>query len=195
MRKNATLLLIALLVTATAHAQESAPKEKTEAEAIMEAYVEAAKPVAEHQRLAELSGPWNVTTSLWFGPEAPEQKSTGSGSGRMILGGRFLQLDTTVRGAMNHEAVTIMGYDRRTGEYTMFGIDTLGTYSITAKGRYDARRQAIVLDGSYAQPPSGNEQKYRFVLTSPSSREHLMTLFFEMDGKDVRVAETRYTRE
>lgn len=158
-------------------------------------YIETAKPVAEHARLAELSGPWKVASKLWFGPGDP-QISTGTGSGRMILGGRFLELTATTKGALDSEHVTIYGFDRRTSDYTLVGMDTLGTYYITAAGKYDQAEKGIVLHGSYAQPPSMKETKYRFVWTKPGEKEHLFTLFFTMtDGKEMRVAETRFTRE
>jgi hypothetical protein len=94
------------------------------------------------------------------------------------------------------ESVTIYGFDRRTSDYTLVGMDTLSTYYITAAGKYDEAQKGIVLHGSYAQPPSMTETKYRFVWTKPGGKEHLFTLFFAMpDGKEMRVAETRFTRE
>ena len=156
-------------------------------------YIDMAKPVAEHERIAELSGPWNVTTKLWFGPGEPTT-GTGTGSGKMILGGRFLQFTAETKGALASESVTIYGFDRRTSDYTLVGYDTLGTYYITAAGKYDESQKAVVLRGSYAQPPSMTQTNYHFVWTKPSEKEHLMTLYFTMDGKDVRVAETRFTR-
>lgn len=186
-------LLVALLL-ATIPAAAHEPK-KSEAEAMMDFYIEQAKPVAAHQRLAELAGPWKITTRLWFDPSGEPQTASGTGSGRMILGGRFLQLDTAVGGAFAAETLTILGFDRRTDDYTLVGYDTLGTYYITAAGKYDPAQKAVVLHGSYAQPPSGNEQKYRFAWSTLSPREHLLTLYFTMGGKEVRVAETRFHRD
>lgn len=189
------ILVVLLLLATTIEAEEPAKKAKSEVDAMMEMYIETAKPVAEHQRLAELTGPWKVTTSLWFSPDGEAHVSSGTGSGRMILGGRFLVIESDLKGSFGAESMTIIGFDRRTNEYTMTGIDTLATYSIAAAGKYDAAQKGVVLHGSYAQPPSGQQQQYRFVWTTPSPREHLFTLYFLMDGKDVRVAVTRYSRE
>lgn len=186
-------VLIALLLCVPMTAQET-PK-KSEADAMMEMYVEAAKPVAEHKRLHELAGPWKVTTSLWFEPDAPAHTATGTGVGKLILGGRFLQLDKSVSGAMNEEAMTIFGFDRRTNDFTLIGFDTLGTYYITAAGKHDEARKGVVFHGSYLQPPGNTEQKYHFVWQKLSDREHLLTLYFTMGTKDVRVAETRLERK
>jgi hypothetical protein len=195
MRKTITVLLslFALNVVWPAGAQET-EKKKSEADAVMEYYAEQAKPVAEHKRLAELAGPWKTKSNLWFGSGDPVNVS-GSASGKMILGGRFLELHATAKEPLHLEAITLMGFDRRTGEYTLIGLDTGGTYYITAAGKWDEAKKAVVMHGSYLQPPANTEQKYHFVWATPSPREHVLTLFFNMSGKDVQVAETRYTRE
>ena len=176
-----TITVLLLLFSTTLSAQDS-----------MADYIEAARPVEEHERLAELTGPWNVTTRFWF--EKPDEPlvSSGTGTGRLILGGRFLVLETDTRGAFEAQSMTLLGFDRRTSEFTLVGADTLGTYTISAAGKGDAQR--VTMRGSYAQPPSGKMQKYTFVWTRPSEREHLLTLFFDLAGKEVRVAETRMVR-
>jgi hypothetical protein len=181
-----------LFVAMSAFAQDAT--KKSDADAMMQMYIESAKPVAEHKRLAELSGPWKVTTKLWFDPAGEPQTATGTGVGRMILGGRFLEMTTDLKGALESESLTLYGFDRRTNDYTMIGIDTLGTYSISAAGKYDESQKGVVLRGSYAQPPTGQEQKYWFLWTRASENEHLLMLYFVMNGKDVRVAETRLVR-
>ena len=186
-------LLVALVLTALAAGAQEAEKKKSEGDAMMEFYIEQARPVKEHERLAELAGPWKVTSTMWFGDMATS--SAGTASGKMILGGRFLEIGADMKGELDAEFLTLMGFDRRTGEYTMIGLDTVGTYYITAAGKYDAAKKAVVLHGSYMQPPTNQEQKYYFVWTNPGPREHLMTLYFTMGGTDVRVAETKYVRE
>jgi hypothetical protein len=113
----------------------------------------------------------------------------------MILGGRFLQMHATTRGKLPVESLGIWGYDTRTSEYTMNGYDTMGTYSIAAAGRYDEAKKALVLEGSYLQPPENAPQRYRFLLTSPRSNERVLTLLYLLpNGRETKVAETRYTR-
>lgn len=187
-RAIAGLLLIAL----SAVAQE---EKKSAEEAMIDFYVEAARPVEEHKRLAELVGPWKVTTRLWFDPAGAPKVASGTGTGKMILGGRFLSLEADVKGDLPSQSLSILGFDRRTNEYTLVGYDTLGTYYITAAGKYDPAEKGVVLRGSYAQPPTNEQVQYRFVWTASSPKEHLLTLYFLTGGKDVRVAETRFARE
>lgn len=192
MRKTMAVLLSLLAFAAGAQEGE---KKKTEAEAMIEYYIESAKPVAEHKRLLEMTGPWKTSSKLWFGPGDP-MIASGTASGQMILGGRFLQLEGSVKdGPMPMQHLTLVGFDRRTSEYTLVGFDTGGTYYITAAGKWDDAKKGLVLHGSYLQPPANTEQKYYFVWTMPSPREHVMTMYFVMGGKDVQIAETRYTRE
>lgn len=176
--------LIVLLLAVPLHAQEA-----------LDFYIENAKPVAEHQRLAELAGTWDVTTKMWFDPTGAPKVSTGTARGKLILGGRFLALESTVKGDVPTESLTIFGFDRRTSDYTLVGYDDLGTYYITAAGRHDDARKGVVLHGSYEQPPSGQLQKYHFVWTRPAANEHLLTLYFSNNGKDALVAESRFTRK
>lgn len=128
---------------------------------------------------------------LWFNPAEPPRVASGTATGRFILGGRFLQLDSRVKGGgIGADSVTIFGFDRRTNDYTMIGLDTLGTYYITAAGKYDDAAKGIVLDGSYAMPPSGHDQKYRFTWRDDLSDEHVLLLHFDVPGgKPMLVAE------
>lgn len=50
------------------------------------------------------------------------------------------------------------------------------------------------MSGSYAQPPEGKQQKYKFVWKRKSAKEQVLTLYFLIDGDEVRVAETRFVR-
>jgi hypothetical protein len=191
-------VLLVMLMAAMSVRAEDAVKPgaaKSDTDKMMESYVEQAKPVSEHQRLTELAGPWTMATKYWSAPAAEPLASSGTGTGKMILGQRFLQIDTDLKGAFPGQALWILGFDRRTSEYTMTGFDTHGTYAITAAGAYDEVKKAVVLRGTYRQPPANEEQTYYFLWTKPSTREHLFTLYFPMGGQDVRVAETRYTRD
>ena len=186
---------LVLLMAATAVTAQDTTK-KSATDAMMEMYVELAKPVDSHARLSALAGRWNMTTRLWFDPKDEPRVATGTATGKMILGGRFLQLDATVKGGgIDSDSLTILGFDRRTSDYTMIGLDTLGTYYITAAGKHDDGKKTMTLSGSYAQPPTGQEQKYRFALKQVSADEHVWDLFFAMpDGKEMLVAQTTLRR-
>ena len=188
--KHLTVALLVVAVSVAAFAEE--PK-KPSADEVMAMYMEMAKPVAGHERLRSFAGRWNMTLKFWMDPTQPPQEFRGTATWRMVLGGRFLQLDGKTTGNLESESLTLMGFDRRTDDYTLVGYDTLGTYYITAAGKPGS--DGIVLHGSYLQPPHGGEQKYRFVWKSSTPDAHTMELFFALpDGKEMKVAETVYRR-
>jgi hypothetical protein len=192
MKRIITPMLI--LACFSAFAEDSPKTKQPTTDDVMAMYAEMGKPVSEHRRLESFTGTWRVTAKMWFGPGEPPKVSTGTATGRLILGGRFLQIDATTKGVFASDSLTLMGFDRRTNDYTMVGYDTHGTYYITAAGKESADK-SIVLNGSYLQPPHGGEQKYRFVWSAPSPDRHLMTLFFGLpDGKEMLVAEMSYER-
>jgi hypothetical protein len=194
MNQRSLSILLAIILASPILANGEKEK-KSDSQAVMDMYIEMAKPVASHDRLRAFTGTWNVASSMWMSPSEPPLRVNGTATGRMILGGRFLQLDTTLGAPYAEEMLTILGFDGRTNEYTLVGYDTLGTYYITAAGKHDAVKNAIVLDGEYAQPPSGTMQSYRFVLEQPRPAEHRMRLYFAMpDGKDMLVSEIIMTK-
>ena len=187
-RRVLTAVLTMTALAALAHEQ------KQSVDQVMAGYIEAARPVREHDRLKTLAGSWKITTQLWMSPGKP-LTGRGASTGRMVLGGRFLQMNATTKKPLPSESLTIFGFDRRTGEYTMTGFDTMGTYSISAAGRYNEPDQGVVLTGSYAMPPTGQNQKYRFVWKTPSPDQHVLSLYFALpDGKEMLVAETAFDR-
>jgi Protein of unknown function (DUF1579) len=188
------ITLVAILFAFPLAAQQQQPPEKVDPAAMMEMYKELGKPADGHARLTGLTGRWTVTNRLWFDPAGEAVAGSGPGTGRMILGGRFLQLDANVGGAYPMESLTVLGFDRRFNEYTLAGFDSTGTYFITAAGKWDETAKQVVLEGSYAMPPTNEQQKYRFVWTSASRDEHLFRLDFLNAGKWVRVAETQLSR-
>jgi hypothetical protein len=184
------LVIVLLLLPGLAAAQE---QKKSASDEMMQTYIEAAKPVAGHERLKAFTGKWNVAVKFWMAPGDPPMTAAGTATGRMILGGRFVQFEAKTEHPFPSESLTMLGFDRRTNDYTIVGFDNLGTYYITAAGKPEG--PDVVLHGSYLQPPSMQEQKYRFVWESPSADEQVMTLYFALpEGKEMRVAEMRYTR-
>lgn len=185
------VLAVVILTAFAAAGGEKAPEKKGDADP-MKAFIEAARPVEEHKRLAELVGPWKMTTTFWL--DGATLTGAGMASGRMTLGGRYLHLDGKISGGINAESLLILGFDRRTSDYTMIGLDTLGTYYITAAGKYDPAKKGVVLGGSYASP-MGEPQAYYFLWTTPSPREHVITFYLPKEGEPTRVSETRFTRD
>lgn len=153
-------------------------------------------PTKEHEMLAKFAGEWN--TRLTFAGEPGGQKVTSEGkmTAKMILGGRFLEMRSTgeVMG-MQVETLTIMGFDRRFGKYTLVGYDTMGTYYIEAQGDYDEKTRTMVLAGTNYEAAMKADIKFRFTNITVSDDERRQTLVFDIPGVgESTIMEGVYTR-
>jgi hypothetical protein len=153
-----------------------------------------AGPSAEHKRLTTLAGDWNVV-ARWTLDAANPIEESGQSRIRTILGGRFVQINTKSSGPMSSESLTILGFDRRSRQYTFVGFDTDGTYYVTASGPWDEQAKEIVMAGADADPVAKSIQKFRVRLRPVSANElRLAISFFASDGKEITVVESTYTR-
>jgi hypothetical protein len=134
----AAIALIALVLVAAAAMppQDAAPPADT-ADPMVE-MMKLAQPGPEHEELMKYAGDWECDVTLTMAPGVEPIEQTASVTSRPILGGRFLELETTGEFmGQPFESLTILGFDRRHGLWTMVGFDTLGTYWVTAQGERD----------------------------------------------------------
>ena len=134
---TARKLIAAMLITWAPGAHAMAPQEGAsgaDMEAVMRA-MQLAQPGPEHAELAKLAGEWTMTITMQMAPGMPAQTQTVDASSRMILDDRFLEVTSTGElMGMPVETLTFLGFDRRLKQYTLLGMDTLGTYWVTAAG-------------------------------------------------------------
>lgn len=82
----------------------------------------------------------------------------------MILGGRFLLMESkSGEGEMYTETFNLAGFDRRHKKYTTIGLDTWGTYYVTAAGSYNDTTKTLKMYGEDQDPVMGFTQKYDFI--------------------------------
>lgn len=173
----------------TDRAQELAELEKKMAEA--------AQPGPEHAMLASLAGDWIVKTEFTMGPEAMHFEAKMHAE--TILGGRFLvQTLEGAEGPMKMNSMSILGFDRRHGEFTIYGCDTLGTYCVGGQGPWDAATKTMTLYGEDVDPIAGLTQKYDIVITIPDADHMSSQVIFKpgtFGNEEALVAATNtYTR-
>jgi hypothetical protein len=136
-------------------------------------------PGPEHEILASMAGSWKAEVSMWMAPDAEPVKSPMTTTAALALGGRFVL--ATSKGSMMGmpvESITYYGYDRRHKHYTLVGFDTMGTYYITATGKYDAATKTIDFHGTDEEPIGGLTQDYNFHLKFNDDGSHQLTLIF-----------------
>lgn len=149
------------------------PQGQTKLEADM---VSLGQPGPEHERLAAMAGTWDLEQRMFMPGSDTPQVVRGEVVSEMVLGGRFLRIHTEVAGFS--ESIGFLGFDRRHGEFTTVGFDTLGTYWVTGAGPYDPERDALVLYGEDEDPIAGLTQRYEFVISQPSADELIVAVVF-----------------
>ena len=152
-------------VASEAAAQATPPDgmSETEMAELEKKMMESAQPGPEHETLAKMAGDWEMQTLFTMGPEP--MKFSATVHSEMILGGRFLlQTVSGSAGEFSMDSVSIMGFDRRHGVYTVYGCDSMGTYCVGAQGPMDAKTQTITMYGEDEDPIAGLTQKYDIVV-------------------------------
>lgn len=194
------LLILALISGgAVASAQQPTPEQK---KAMQQAMLEKMQPAAEHKTLAALEGKWSTDVLYRMG-DGPTMKARGVATNRMILGGRFLESRATSNnpagsglGDPNVENLTIYGFDRRTGDYTIVGFDTMGTFWVSAAGKM-AEGKSIVMSGETLDDHAGLKEvrKYDMVLRVVDPDTYVTEIIFKFANRpDLKLVEVTHRR-
>jgi hypothetical protein len=194
------LLILSLISGGTvASAQQPTPEQK---KAMQQAMLEKMQPAAEHKTLAALEGKWSTDVLYRMG-DGPTLKARGVATNRMILGGRFLESRATSNnpagpglGDANVESLTIYGFDRRTGDYTSVGFDTMGTYWVSAAGKM-SEGQSIVMSGETLDDHAGSKEirKYDMVLRVVDPDTYVTEIIFKFANRpDLKLVEVTHRR-
>jgi hypothetical protein len=154
-----------------------------------------AQPGPQHKILNDLAG--KFTQKIKFNM-APGQSMEGDGAGETtsIIGGRFIQIKSTGNMmGMETEVMTIMGYDRRKDKYTLFSIDGMGTYSVSAEGDYDATTKIMTLRGTEDEPKTGMKMDFKFIFDLSQDKTTKMDIIFiNPDGSENKMVEVTSTK-
>lgn len=142
---------------------------------------ELTQPGPEHEMLAEYEGDWKIDYTM----KAPSGDSTISYTGtteiEMILGGRFQKWHST--GSLlgqEFESFTFIGFDRRTEEYSMYVIDTYGTYDTFMNGKFDEASNTVTFNGEFYFPGEQQMLPIQIVLTFLNESEMALDLLIKM---------------
>jgi hypothetical protein len=199
-RINLLLMILAILsvlvLTSRGVAQEL-PEMTPDQLAEMTAWQNAATPNEHHQKLAEMEGFWNFTSSWWSAPGAEPMKSLGSAEYKMILGGRYLK--ETVKSEWmgeEFEGVGYYGYDNIKKTFVSVWFDNMSTGMLMSEGSWDDAGKTFTWIGEYIDVMSGKPKKMRTVTRILGKDKHVDEFFdFTKDGKEFRSMEITYTRK
>jgi hypothetical protein len=139
-------LFLSLSALASAQGAKSPAKQPS-----FEEQLKRTRPGPEHEQLASYAGAWDIEVKLGGGPAALVYQ--GTADCRMIVGGRFLQIEYRGQGkAGNTEGTFIVGFDSRHKRYAIVAIDNFGTYFVTSQGRRDESTRKIKMLGTDDDP-------------------------------------------
>lgn len=162
----------------------------------MEAMRELAAPGPEHERMAPFIGTFRAHVKIWMGPDEPAE-STGLMTSSLALGGRFLRHD--YRGDPgdgpfpDFEGHGYWGFNKTTGQYEGFWIDTASTIMQTESGSVDESGKVWTMSGEMKQP-GGEMITKRSVITLEDEDHHSVEMYFVKGGEEFKGMEIRYTR-
>ena len=186
--KNRLTVLLAVPVLALASGaalrsgaalQEGEPPSAVDMAAMQAKAMELMMPGPEHEQLARWAGTWNAEVKIWMAPGSEPMLTENTTSAEMVLGGRFLQVNATGEFmGMPWESSAMMGFDRRSDEFTSVGFDTLGTYFVTAKGKYDEESKTLTLSGEDYDASMDHTQVYEFVYEWIDADTYTMAVVF-----------------
>lgn len=192
------LALSTLLVTLPAYGQEEekeyeGARETAEMDAMMEAWIEAGTPGAEHQWLTQLAGDWNASVKMLnMGPEPVTSEATVHSE--IILDGRFLleEIEGTFMDRPFH-ANQVTGYNNVTEQYEQGWIDNFSTgvykYTGTREGN------TLTMWGEMKDPATGEmvKSKSEAIVASPDRIE--ITGYEDRGSGWQKTMEIVYTRQ
>lgn len=174
----ALMALFAIALCPAGAAAQEMPGE-AELEAMVAKSLELAAPGPEHVRFQQMVGTWDAHMTLWPHPGAEPIVVEGTTESELILGGRYLLQSTVLpEGYFAGESIAILGFDRRSAEYTLIGLDTVATYWVTAQGPASGDREAV-LSGEDFDPVFGGTQEYDFVLRWEDDNTFVTQIIFK----------------
>jgi hypothetical protein len=188
-------LVIGFFVIAAAAPELAAAQEGQgqDQEAMMKAYLEAAKPGPAHAKLAEMAGDWDYVMRTYDDPEHP-MEITGTATMTMVMGGRYLRQETDgMMMGSPFNGVGVTGYNNATKEYESIWYDNMGTGIMKSVGSDDGTGK-VVMHSEYTDPLTGKTIHVKTVSETVSKDEQRF-VWYNVDGDtEVKSFEITYTR-
>ncbi len=153
------------------------------------------RPGAEHRWLDPLVGSWNIDLR-WHSAGEAETRMSGTSENRWILGGRFLQCESTAgEGPSRIDATTIYGFDNNQKRFFSLAFHNLATSYRELSGSYDPVTASFLLSGKERNEVTGSVLVYRELLKVEGPDRHVLRVYVDIQGRaPVKVFEAVYTR-
>ena len=162
--------------------------------AIGAAILSAATPDAEHARLIEMCGTWDVEVTFWLQPGRPGSTTKGTSTIRPLFDGLFIEekIEGTLKGAA-FTTLAWTGFNTATKQYEATRISSTNTIRIAETGAYDEKTRQFELKADY--PFAGDTWHQRTVIERGSADTMIAASYLSF-GKvpEWKGIEIKYTR-
>ncbi len=157
------------------------------------AMIELGTPGAMHKWLASQEGPWTVAMTA-YGRDGKPEKTQASATMKMILDGRFQeQRFAGSIGGKAYEGIGLTGYDNLKKEFVLYWFDSMSTAPSISRGQRSEDGKTLTLSGTRDLP--GMKMPFNQVWTVKSEKELGFAMTMTMQGQEMPVMETTYTRK
>ena len=172
----------------------AAPMSKEDMEKAWMAYMTPGEP---HKELAKEVGMWTTETTMWWTPDGPPEKSTGTADIKMGYGGRY-QIGTHKGMVMKQpfEGTSTVAFNNASKKYESTWVDNMGTGVMFMTGDYDAATKTVNFSGKCTDPMTGKEKATRetWVIVDDNTRK--MEMFdTDANGKEFKTMEMTMKRK
>ncbi|MFZ5515887.1 MAG: DUF1579 family protein [Candidatus Zhuqueibacterota bacterium] len=205
MKLKRFFIITAIIGVLTASFTSASSQEKVDPatqQEMMAEYMKLAVPGPEHALFGPLVGTWNMDIKVWMQPGAEPMVFSGTSENKMVLGDRFLEMDSkSGEGDMYTETYSLFGFDRRHKKYVAVMLDTWGTYFVTAFGGFNEATKTLSLSGEDDDPIMKRMQEFDFNFTIQSPDKFVYESIFknfpmpEGIQKEYKMLEITYTRK
>ncbi len=189
------VLAFALALNASAFAEDKAEDQKKKQE-MMQEWMKFATPGEGHKFFKDVTGSWTYTSLSWEKKDAKPNKSKGTSTIRLIMGGRYLE--QTAKGnmmGMPFEGRGFTGYNNATGKYESTWMDNMSTSMMVGKGSYDKETKTLKDEGEFYCPMNKKNVDYHSEWKM-ADKNHMTFAMWgpDMDGEEIKMFELSYTR-
>lgn len=181
-------------VTKTGNAEAWVPVDSA---TMMKNWMENMTPGPQHAMLAKSEGTWDAETTMWMADGAPPEKGKGTCINKMILGGRYLQIN--FKGQMMgqpFEGTGTTGYDNSKKVFTNYWMDNMSTTPMMMEGTWDEATKSVTSKGRMICAANGKEMEMREVFKIVDDNTQVMEMYSPdmKTGKEYKNMEIKYTR-
>lgn len=157
---------------------------------MMQRMAEISQPGPMHEALKRQVGTWDVAYWSQMMPGGPEERSTGTCTNSLILGGRWLKQE--VKGTMmgqSFEDLGFCGYDAVKKKYVSFWMSSMCTMGTMLEGTPSADGKTITYGPGEMEDPMmpGTRLKMK-VVTHEQGADQARVEFFEDRGQGERLS-------